>query len=454
MKRLHYLTLTVVLLLASCGVRSGGPSAWIDQPLDGARFPLQPIQITTHASAPAGIASFAFFIDSVSIGEVEVGGGRLELAEMTWEPQAPGIYLVSVAATDSEGSVGDSVSSKIYIGDVEDDGLIGADARGACEGIEAIFLQLDPPLVDPGGCAVASWQVFGPEDWPVTINEEPVPPFGEIPLCAEEDTAVQLAIETPNGLCRRDAALLVRTEDIEPLPGEGGEIFVFLGADPPEIQRGECSTLHWEVGPEREYDLALAGEEVSVFGEKQVCPQETASYDLQIGYEGRSLVEYTTVTVLEGEGGIAPEVTVTGAPGVTSTPAPGVTPTTPPADNTSPVISSPTKNADSCSVTCPGTSNVCGVESFLITVTVTDNVSSGNDISVMLFWDGEVVRDGPLSMHWGGSGSIYFRYIGSFQNPGMLSNFKITATDKAGNTAQLSLSNWQLNVEQCGCGGS
>ena len=228
MKRLHYLSLTVVLLLASCGVRSGGPSAWIDQPLDGARFPLQPIQITTHASAPAGIASFEFFIDGVSIGEVEVGGGRLELAEMTWEPQAPGIYLVSVAATDSEGSVGDSVSSKIYIGDVEDDGLIGADARGACEGIEAIFLQLDPPLVDPGGCAVASWQVFGPEDWPVTINEEPVPPFGEFPLCAEEDTAVQLAIETPNGICRRDAALLVRTEDIEPLPGEGDEIFVFF----------------------------------------------------------------------------------------------------------------------------------------------------------------------------------------------------------------------------------
>ncbi|MGD2253567.1 MAG: Ig-like domain-containing protein, partial [Anaerolineales bacterium] len=100
MKRLYCITLAVILLLTSCGPRSGGPSAWIDQPIDRSRFPLQPIQITAHASAPAGITGFEFFIDGVSIGEVAVGGGRLELAEMIWEPQAPGIYLVSVAATD------------------------------------------------------------------------------------------------------------------------------------------------------------------------------------------------------------------------------------------------------------------------------------------------------------------------------------------------------------------
>jgi hypothetical protein len=381
---------------------------------------------------------------------------------MIWEPQAPGIYLVSVAATDGAGSVGDRVSSTVFIGDVEDDGLIGAGPIGACEGIEAIFLQLEPPVIAPGDCSIASWQVYGPEDWPVMIDDEPVPHFGEMPLCAEEDTEVRLAIETPNGICRRDAVLLIQREDIVQPPGEPGEIFVFLTANPPEIQRGECSQLFWEVGPEREYDLVLDGEAVPLFGEKQVCPPETRSYELQIGYEGQTLAEYTTVTVLDGEGDVTPEVTVTAmpgvtstpAPGVTSTPAPGVTPTTPPADNTNPVIGTPYRNRDYCFTTCSGTANDCGAESFYFSVSVTDNVSSGNDITVTLNWTGSGVRSGPVSMHWGGSGSTYFRYVGAFQNPGSLSSFSITATDKAGNSSQLSIPSWQLDVEQCGCGGS
>jgi hypothetical protein len=230
MKRVHSIIFVVIFFAAACGPRSGGPTAWIDQPLDQSHFPLQPIPITVHASSPAGIAAFEFFIDGLSIGETAAGGGRLELAERIWEPQAPGIYLVSVAATDGAGAVGDMVSSTVFIGDVEEDGLIGDGSRGACEGIEAIFLQLDPPVVAPGGCSIASWQVYGPEEWPVTINEEPMPHFGDMPLCAEEDTAVRLAIETPDGICRRDAALLVQREEIEPLAGEPGEIFARYSA--------------------------------------------------------------------------------------------------------------------------------------------------------------------------------------------------------------------------------
>ncbi len=455
MKRLHCIALAAILLLTSCGPRSGGPSAWIDQPLDRARFPLQPIQITTHASAPDGIAGFEFFIDGVSIGETAAAGGRIELAEMTWDPQEPGIYLVSVAATDSAGSVGDMVSSTVFIGDVADDGLIGLGSRGECEGIEAVFLQLEPPVIAAGNCSVASWQVYGPEDWPVTVNEAPMPHFGEMPLCAEEDTEVRLAIETPSGICRRDAALLIQREDIELPPGEADDIFVFLEANPPEIQRGECSVLFWEVGPDREYELMLEGEEVPLFGEMQVCPQETQSYELHIAYEGRTLAESTTVTVLDGEGGIPSGVTSTPAPGITSTPAPGVTTTPPPVDNTKPVIASPYSSPDDyCFTTCSGTANDCGVESFYFTVIVTDDVSSGNDISVSINWTGSVVRSGPTPMHWGGSGSTYFRYVGAFQIAGTLSSFSITATDKAGNMAQLLIPNWVLDVEDCGCGGS
>jgi hypothetical protein len=121
------------------------------------------------------------------------------------------------------------------------------------------------------------------------------------------------------------------------------------------------------------------------------------------------------------------------------------------------VIGTPTKNRDWCYTTCSGTANDCGedstYESFYFTVVVTDNVSSGNDISVSLNWTGSFALRRPLSMHWGGSGSTYFRYMGSFQNSGTLSGFSITATDKAGNTAQLSLSSWQLDVEDCTCGG-
>jgi hypothetical protein len=452
---------------------------WLDQPIDLTHFPLQPIVITAHASAQAGIVSFEVLIDGESLADLSADGGRLEVVETVWEPAEAGTYDVSVIATDGEGNPGDAARSTVFIGDVAEDGLLGFEARGACDDVDAVFIQINPPVVEPGSCAIASWQVYAPEEWPVIVNDAGVPSFGEMPLCAESDTPVSLIIETPGGLCRRDAVLLVGDEDIgqpdsEP-NGEQGDVFVFFEAMPPEIQQGECSILVWEAGPEDEIALLLDGEPVPAFGEQEVCPPETETYELLIEFRGEVLAEFATVTVLGTEGGAEPTeaeggvtstplpgaTTIPGVtntpgtantPGVTDTPPPVATTAAPPADTTKPVIGFPSYDASFCYTTCTS-GTACGDESFYITVSVTDNVSSGNDIAVRLNWTGSGVRSGPVSMNWSGSGNSYFRYVGAFQNPGTLSSFSITATDKAGNQAKLFMTNWQLNVEQCGCGG-
>ena len=50
-----------------------------------------------------------------------------------------------------------------------------------------------------------------------------------------------------------------------------------------------------------------------------------------------------------------------------------------------------------------------------------------------------------------GSGSTYLKYLGLFNNAGLMTGFSITATDKAGNSSTLSLPGWNLEIEECTC---
>jgi hypothetical protein len=107
--------LLIFSVLSSCQSAGPGPTAWIDQPLEGSIFPLSPITIQAHASDADGVAVIAFFVMSEKVGEQPVGGGRLENASILWQPPAPGEYQLSAQGTDNEGNTGGMASVGIII---------------------------------------------------------------------------------------------------------------------------------------------------------------------------------------------------------------------------------------------------------------------------------------------------------------------------------------------------
>lgn len=98
--------LFLVLSLSACAAQSTGPSVWIDQPLDGSTFPLQPLPLTAHASDSDGVASFEIYLADELLQTVSAGGGRLGEVSWEWLPPEPGDYTLRVEAIDSQGNQG------------------------------------------------------------------------------------------------------------------------------------------------------------------------------------------------------------------------------------------------------------------------------------------------------------------------------------------------------------
>jgi hypothetical protein len=474
MKPVHLLLaaiLGVSLLLTGCGSSGPGPDAWLDRPLNQTHYPLEPLEIMAHASSAQGVTGFNFSVDGEVIHQAAVSGGRMEKATHIWTPPEPGVYLVGAAATDSSGTIGNLATSVVYIGGAGEDNP--PDLVGVCQGVENIELNATPPSIFPGECSLLFWEVLAPPEWPVLVQGEAVGHAGEMPICLQESTAVELSVETEAGTCKTWQFIEV-DQDLLVEAGPQPELNILFDANPPEILRGECSSLVWEVLPPEGGETLLQGQPVPAAGEQQVCPLETSSYELiavrnQIG---QSI--FLTLHVLEDSQPVEeiPEITLTqeigitltsppaGQPAPTSKPASGPTntpaapgptntpsapaPTSAPAPDTSPpTIKSASVSPNGFVYTSDGS---CTPTAFNFSVKVTD---SGGIANVVLNWSGSGVRSGPLNMNY--SGGKYVRTLGQFNNPGRLSGFKITATDKAGNTSSISPS-WNLDVEQCGGG--
>lgn len=84
-----------------------GPSqTWIDDPLPNSNLPLLPYKIVFHGASFVGVTEFELQINGVVIATVPPvssgsGGpqyGTMFLGEYTWNPPAPGTYLIRVRA--------------------------------------------------------------------------------------------------------------------------------------------------------------------------------------------------------------------------------------------------------------------------------------------------------------------------------------------------------------------
>jgi hypothetical protein len=101
----------------SPSVAHAGPSAWIDTPLDGSILPLAPYEVVFHGNDPAGVAQIELSVD----GEVLVSNPNPAPAQLlvtmrhTWQPPAPGNYILRVR-TQSETSVwGEYASATVTV---------------------------------------------------------------------------------------------------------------------------------------------------------------------------------------------------------------------------------------------------------------------------------------------------------------------------------------------------
>ena len=120
MKSLRSLFLLFFLagILTACSGASSGPRAWIDQPLDGSEFPLQPVTLTAHAADDDGISSFEVYLNAELLQTLSAGGERLGEASWEWLPPEPGEYTIQVVAIDSQGNRGSQAESQVTISGV------------------------------------------------------------------------------------------------------------------------------------------------------------------------------------------------------------------------------------------------------------------------------------------------------------------------------------------------
>ncbi len=216
-------------------------------------------------------------------------------------------------------------------------------------------------MVPPGDCTLLRWEVIGAEGYPVFLNGEQVPSGGEEEVCLDETTTFELVVGAPGG--PHEETVTVRVEG----PGEGGPESIALVTDPDAIPQGGCAILFWEVWPP-DFAVFLDGREVEPTGEREVCPQQTTTYELVVEAPGAEEVRTVTLMVEPVAGPASPGPATTAPP----TTAPSAPPTTAPQPAQGPNIKYFRANGQAGSI----------------------SASSGS--TVTLSWDWERVSEGYL----------------------------------------------------------
>lgn len=448
------------ITLQACASRGPGPLAWMDRPLDQSHHPLASLELVAHASSPTGVSLFIFFIDEEEVDQVDVSGERFEMAEINWTPPEDGVYMLEVQAVDTKGVQGGSATSIVYIGDVGlEPRALAETTYGSCERIEFMTLRLESPVIPKGACTRVFWEAVGPEGWPVLFDGQEVEKEGETVVCSNTTIPLKLEITTPDGSCLVWQVLMVDEDLILEEPSPSGEVQIEFVANPETIRKGDCAVLLWEVQAPEGSNVVLNGKEVGFRGEREVCPEQTTTYELLVYGVEEAQEVYQVVEVLDEEEPEATEGYLTITPVTTGTQAPSTTPSVPTPTPTYGVYT-PTPTPPSADMTGPSLSNAsvtpsdfvytsgggCSPTTFKFRVNVGD---PSGVATVTLDWTGNGVRSGPVNMNYYQGKYVYD--LGLFNYPGSLTNFSIQAVDTLGNVSTIYPA-WNLNVEQCGGG--
>jgi hypothetical protein len=267
------LILVLSLLQTTCAPSSTqGPSAWLDQPLDGARLPLGPREITAHGSDLDGVTSLEFYVDGTLLVSAPVGGSVLEHATIGWNPSRPGVYTISARATDSQGNTGLESVAVVTVGEVE----ASPTPSPTLVPTEEIVTQETPSPGPPAATAMrATWTPRAPAATTIAPTRTPQPPT----VTPQPPTA------TP------------QPPTATPQPPAIRAVIAYFQANPTTINEGGCSTLSW--GVDYADAVYLDGEGVVGHDDRQVCPGTTTTYTLFAAAGGGDDQATAMVTVIQ-----------------------------------------------------------------------------------------------------------------------------------------------------------
>ncbi len=116
--------LILAAVLVSCSPGNHGPSAWIDQPLNGMELAFEPVVVTAHASDSDGVSTFEFYLNDELVQTMAAQGDRLGEASWEWEPSQPGEFTIRVVPIDSQGNRGQAAQTRVFIADLDQGDII------------------------------------------------------------------------------------------------------------------------------------------------------------------------------------------------------------------------------------------------------------------------------------------------------------------------------------------
>jgi len=117
-----------LIVLAACGPKAvpqvgfaSANQAWIDAPLPDSHLPLAPVEIVAHAANPDGIASFEIDLNGQLLAKTVPDPASIDQTlrymRYSWQPAAPGRYLIEVKAFDRNNQPGLPAQVTVEVGE-------------------------------------------------------------------------------------------------------------------------------------------------------------------------------------------------------------------------------------------------------------------------------------------------------------------------------------------------
>jgi hypothetical protein len=254
--------------LFACEPQDTGPKAWIDEPMPGVSFPAgEPVKITYHAYARDGVAEVLISVNGEPLkrGVLDDAEVRFSRGTDEWMPAEAGDYRLEVKTFDVNGQSSPSAAVDVRVVKKVTMKLRGTPTVSASSTPEIVVVPTDTP---PSALVIST-------DTPVAIPvKEPTPTWTSAPPSGPTGTTPSPPTMTFTPIPPTATATTMPTDT--PWP----QAQIDFRADRTSLEKGQCTTLRWDV----EYASAiyLNGGGVVGHGTEEVCPDSTKTYTLRV----------------------------------------------------------------------------------------------------------------------------------------------------------------------------
>lgn len=239
---------------------------WLDQPIDGAFLPLQPLTLKAHARdvSGGGITAIAFVASqngvSSVLGSVATDSSQaLVYAELSWLPPAGGPYVIQAQAFTAVASAL-SARAAICVG-----GVVGQ------------------PCLAPAGTSPTLTLTPTASPLPSALTPTIAPTSLPSPLPTNLPTPTATLPPPPT---------LTPSPTATPTPA----LIVDFTADSYQLLPGECTSLRWNV--QNATAVFLDGQGVAGVDSREVCLRQTTTFALHIEAPSGNVDKLVTIEVV------------------------------------------------------------------------------------------------------------------------------------------------------------